>query len=272
MKTKKILTAIVVAMFSLTIATQELNAQTTAKTYQQMTQTERAQFVASQTRRLASELSGREYEFTPAFLEDIQQSVNQYTRRIGNEGNAGADKRDLRLVMERGQAQAPTLVTAFTARNVSPLIGLYIPWIESEYINHPPVGSMGTIGMFQFGPKTGERFGLSVADLLDVEKSADAAARYINANLEQFKDDPMKEALALLAYNRGEQQTARDLKSFINEQNKLCSICALTAQRNNLDANFQRESVYYVPRFFAAAIIGENPTAFGLQGQPLSAR
>jgi membrane-bound lytic murein transglycosylase D len=174
--------------------------------------------------------------------------------------------------MERGQAQSPTLIAAFRARNVSPLIGLYIPWIESEYINDPPVGSMGAIGMFQFLPKTGERFGLSAADLLDVEKSADAAARYITANLEQFKDDPMKEALALLAYNRGEQQTARDLKSFINEQNKLCSICALTAQRNKLDANFQRESVYYVPRFFAAAIIGENPQAFGLQGQPLSAR
>jgi soluble lytic murein transglycosylase-like protein len=274
MKAQKILTAIVVAVFSLTIATQELGAQTngSARRYQQMTQTERAQFVASQARRLASEMSGREYEFTPAFLEDIQQSVNQYTRRIGNEGNASADKRDLRLVMQRGQAQSPTLVGAFRARNVSPLIGLYIPWIESEYINDPPVGSMGAIGMFQFLPKTGERFGLSAADLLDVEKSADAAARYITGNLEQFKDDPMKEALALLAYNRGEQQTARDLKSFINEQNKECSICALTAQRNKLDANFQRESVYYVPRFFAAAIIGENPQAFGLQGQPLSAR
>ena len=131
---------------------------------------------------------------------------------------------------------------------------------------------MGAIGMFQFLPKTGERFGLSAADLLDVEKSADAAARYITSSLEQFKDDPMKEALALLAYNRGEQQTARDLKSLVNDQNRQCSICALTAQRNKLDANFQRESVYYVPRFFAAAIIGENPQAFGLQGQPLSAR
>ena len=270
MRLKKKLFAVFAFMFCLT-TTHELNAQTTARTYQQMTQTERAQFVASQTRRLASELSGREYEFTPAFLEDIQQSVNQYTRRIGNEGNAGADKRDLRLVMERGQAQSPTLVGAFRARNVSPLIGLYIPWIESEYINDPPVGSMGAIGMFQFLPKTGERYGLSADDLLDVGKSADAAARYITDSLDKFKDDPMKEALALLAYNRGEQLTARAVKLLVNDQNKQCSICALTADRSKLDEAFRSENVYYVPRFFAAAIIGENPAAFGLQSQPLSA-
>ena len=82
----------------------------------------------------------------------------------------------------------------------------------------------------------------------------------------------MKEALALLAYNRGEQQTARDLKVLVTDQNKQCSICALTAERGKLDEPFSRESVYYVPRFFAAAIIGENPQAFGLQGQALSAR
>ncbi|HUS12641.1 MAG TPA: transglycosylase SLT domain-containing protein [Pyrinomonadaceae bacterium] len=273
MKGQKMLVVILAVMFSLTITAQELRAQTTsARMYQQMTQTERAQFVASQARRVASEMSGREYEFTPAFIEDIQQSVNQYTRRIGHEGNSVADKRDLRLVVERGQIQAPALVAAFRARNVSPLIGLYLPWIESEYINNPPAGSMGAIGMFQFLPKTGERFGLSAADLLDVEKSADAAARYITGNLEQFKDDPMKEALALLAYNRGEQKTARDLKALVTDQNKQCSICVLTAERGKLDETFRRESVYYVPRFFAAAIIGENPQAFGLQGQALSAR
>jgi membrane-bound lytic murein transglycosylase D len=129
---------------------------------------------------------------------------------------------------------------------------------------------MGAIGMFQFLPKTGERFGLSAADLLDVAKSADAAARYIQKSLKQFDDDPMKETLALLAYNRGGPKVASDLKAIVNDQNKQCSICALTAASGKLDPTFQNESIYYVPRFFAAAIIGENPQAFGLQSQPLS--
>jgi membrane-bound lytic murein transglycosylase D len=259
--------AIFAILLTLTIGSTELRAQ--ANSYQQMSQTDRAQFVANQARRIAAEMSGRDYEFTPAFLEDIQQSVNQYTRRIGSE-NGNLDKQDLRLVLERGQANAAALSAAFKARNVSPLIGLYVPWIESEYINISSPNSMGAIGMFQFLPKTGERFGLSAADLLDVTKSADAAARYISGNLDKFKDDPMPEALALLAYNRGEQQTARDVKFLVNAQNRQCSICALTADRSKLDERFRYENVFYVPRFFAAAIIGENPAAFGLKGEPLS--
>ncbi len=124
--------------------------------------------------------------------------------------------------------------------------------------------------MFQFVPSTGERYGLSSADLMDVGRSADAAARYILDSIQVFSSDPMKEALALLAYNRGAQKTARELRVLLNDQNKRCSICALTADRSKLDETFRQESVFYVPRFFAAAIIGENPQVFGFQMQPLS--
>jgi len=272
MKLQKMPLLLLALILSLAANSQKLSAQTTtsARVYQQMTQSERSEFVASQAQRIANEMSGRNYEFTPAFVEDIQQAVNQYSRRLAKNGDTSLGKRDLRLVFQRGQAQAPTLIASFKSRNISPLIGLYIPWVESEYENIQSPNSMGAIGMFQFLPKTGERYGLSADDLLDVEKSADAAARYITDSLEKFKDDPMKEALALLAYNRGEQQTARDLKLLVNDQNKQCSICALTADRSKLDETFRSENVYYVPRFFAAAIIGENPAAFGLQSQPLS--
>jgi hypothetical protein len=273
MKLQKMLLLLLAFILSLAANSHKVSAQTTAsaRVYQQMTQSERSEFIASQAQRIANEMSGRNYEFTPAFVEDIQQAVNQYSRRLGKNGDTSLGKRDLRLVFQRGQAQAPTLIASFKTRNISPLIGLYIPWIESEYENIQSPNSMGAIGMFQFLPKTGERFGLSADDLLDVGKSADAAARYISDSLDKFKDDPMKEALALLAYNRGEQQTARDLKFLVNDQNKQCSICALTADRSKLDEAFRTENVYYVPRFFAAAIIGENPAAFGLQSQPLSA-
>ena len=271
MKSQKMLLILLALSFSLAAGAQQAKAQTTSsgKAYQQMTPAERSAFVTAQARRIGRELSGREYEFTAEFVWDIQQAVDQYARRIGkNEGSF--EKRDVRLVLGRAQAQAPTLIAAFKARNVSPLIGLYIPWVESEYLNIQTPNSMGAVGMFQFLPGTGERFGLSRQDLLDVGKSADAAARYIANSLEQFKDDPMKETLALLAYNRGEQKTARDLKFLINDQNKGCSICALTADRSKLDETFRSENVFYVPRFFAAAIIGENPQAFGMQMQALS--
>ncbi|HKO62177.1 MAG TPA: transglycosylase SLT domain-containing protein [Pyrinomonadaceae bacterium] len=241
------------------------SAQSTGETYQKMSRHERSTFVASQARRIARDLTGREYEFTAAFEEDIQQSLNAYARRL----NASA-KSDLRPVLERGRNHAPTLTAAFRARNLSPLYGLYIPFVESEFRNIEAPNQVGAMGMFQFVPATGEKYGLSLQDLLDVSKSADAAARYITDSLEQFKDDPMKEALAILSYNRGVQKTRRDLNFLTNDQNRGCSICTLNADRSKLDETFRHESVFYVPRFFAAAIIGENPQAFGLPGQPLS--
>ena len=260
------------AIISLTLFMQAAYAQEarTGKLYQQMSQDEQRTFVAEQARRIAREMSGNEYEFTQAFEAEIQRFVDKYARRIGNNAGDRPGRGDARFIFERGQVNAPVLIAAFKAQGVSPLIGLYIPLIESEYVNLQTPNSAGATGMFQFLPKTGQIYGLTEQELLNVEKSADAAARYITDGLKKFKDDPMKEALALLSYNRGTQQTAQALQLVLDDQNKRCSICALVAASSKLDQNFQNENVYYVPRFFAAAIIGENPQAFGLQLQPLS--
>jgi len=239
------------------------------KTYQQMSLAERGAFVSEQARRVSRELAGREYQFTPAFEAEIQRSVDYYARRIGNGGGDNLGKGEARFIFERAQTVAPTIAGIFRAQNVSPLIGIYLPFIESEYVNIQTPNEAGSVGMFQFTLKTGEHYGLTGNDFLDVPKSADAAARYIAGSLKTFQDDPMKEALAILSYNRGAGNVQRDLTTFTSGRDA-CSICTLTQQRAKMDANFQKENVYYVPRFFAAAIIGENPQAFGLQVAPLS--
>lgn len=268
MKPRLMLTALLVSLF-LTTSVEQTYAQT-VKLYEDMSRAERLVFVGEQARRIAREMSGSVYDFTPEFEKDIQKAVTIYAQRIGNNGADVPAKTDLRVVMQRAETHAPLLIAVFKSRNVSPLIGLYLPWIESEYVNIQSPGPMGSMGMFQFLPATGELYGLTPQELLDVGKSADAAARYITDSLQVFMDDPMKEALALLAYNRGAQKTSRELKLLLNEQNKRCSICAMTTDRSKLDETFRSESVFYVPRFFAAAIIGENPQVFGLKNQPLS--
>lgn len=269
MKISQLLVAILIVTTCL-ITVPAKPATQSSENYQQMTQPQRAAYVAEQARRIAKQMSGRDYQFTPAFDAAIQRAVDFYARRIGNNGGDKLGKGDARLIFERGQTVAPTLNGIFKARGLSPLIGLYIPLVESEYMNLQSPNEAGALGMFQFLPKTGEHYGLTREDLLDVSKSADAAARYIANGLKTFNDDPMKEALALLAYNRGGDNVQRDLASLGADQNRACSICALTEQSDKLDANFRKESVYYVPQFFAAAIVGENPRAFGLSTPPLS--
>ena len=266
MDLRKMLMLFAAIFFLTTNVTQTCAQSTPAKVYNDMSRAERLEFVREQARRIAREMSGNEYEFTSAFEVDIQKAVTRYAERIGDRSG----KTDLRIVVARAQTLAPLLNSTFRARNLSPVFGLYLPWIESEYINIQSSKPVGAVGMFQFLPETGEHFGLSVEDLLDVGKSADAAARYITQSLEVFKDDPMKEALAILSYNRGAGRTLRELKVLLNDQNQRCSICALTADRSKLDETFRSESVFYVPLFFAAAIIGENPQTFRLQTQPLS--
>jgi len=43
----------------------------------------------------------------------------------------------------------------------------------------------------------------------------------------------------------------------------------LTAS-GGIGKQFRNENIKYVPKFFAAAIIGENPQDFGINMQPLS--
>lgn len=272
MKFKSMLLLSLTAIVSLSMTSRPSGATTmqSGTLYQQMTLTQRTAFVTEKAREISRKISGHDYEFTPAFEMEIQKAVDMYARRIGNSAGDSPGKGDARFVFERGQTVAPTLIRTFKAHNISPVIGLYIPLVESEYVNIESPNSMGAVGMFQFLPGTGKRYGLSTEELLDVDKSADAAARYIADGLNTFNADRMKEALALLAYNRGEKNVERDIAAIVNDQNRACSICALTEQRDKLDKTFRSENVYYVPRFFAAAIIGENPQAFGLQTRPLS--
>lgn len=238
--------------------------------YRQMSPGDREIFVREQAARIAREISGRDYQFTPEFVAAIRKNVDWYAKRVSNGVPDRIGKSDLLEVLERGRTHAPRLTASFTANNVSPLIGLYLPMIESEFVNLQSANAAGALGMFQFLPATGKVYGLSKEELLDIEKSADAAARYIANSIAQFKDDPMKEALALLAYNRGSNKVGQDVAATVTPDSASCSICALTAASARLDQTFQDENVSYVPRFFAAAIIGENPSSFGLVTQPLS--
>jgi hypothetical protein len=272
MKLKRTVLFTLTLIISLSTSTRLSNAVTaqSVMSYQDMSSSQQKAFVAEKAREISRRMSGSDYQFTPMFETEIQKAVDFYARRIGNNAGEVPGRGDARFVFERGQTVAPMLIRIFQTRNVSPLIGLYLPLVESEYQNIQSPNAVGAVGMFQFMPQTGEHYGLSAAELLDVEKSADAAARYIADSINQFGSDRMKEALALLAYNRGGNNVERDLAALINDQNRACSICALTEQRDKLDKSFRSESVYYVPRWFAAAIIGENPQAFGLPTRPLS--
>jgi membrane-bound lytic murein transglycosylase D len=163
----------------------------------------------------------------------------------------------------------PLIARSFESRKVPVIIGIYLPVIESAYRNCYE-NNIGAKGLFQFLPQTAEHYGVARQDMCDVEKMTPAAAHYIADRMAELGEDSESVTLVLLSYNRGPEWVRNALRELRGTKNYERNFWTLFAHRETLDATFRDENAWYVPRFFAAAIIGENPRAFELPMEPLS--
>ena len=238
------------------------------KLYLQMSEDERNEFIYTQARNISRMMSNREYVFTDDVLPYIKKYVDGYARRVGNNSTAVWGE-DLNTLFSRARRLAPDIIREFNARGSPKVVGLYIPMIESEY-RECLTSPVGAKGLFQFMPATASGYGVDPADRCDVKKMAPAAAKYIKDRIAEFGGDSMSVALGIAGYNRSPDSVRRDLSDVVNSKNKERSFWTLVANSDKLDRFFQNENIKYVPKFFAAAIVGENPWAFGLEMNPLS--
>ena len=159
---------------------------------------------------------------------------------------------------------------SFAAHKVPVIVGIYIPMVESEY--RPCFeNSTGAKGMFQFMPQTAKNYGVSAEELCDPAKTTPAAARYIADHMAELGDDAQSMTLVVLSYNRGGTGVRNALRRLRDVEGYKRNFWTLFANRDKLDKPFREENAYYVPLFFAAAIIGENPRTFELPTPPLTA-
>jgi len=87
----------------------------------------------------------------------------------------------------------------------------------------------------------------------------------------RYGTGPASVPLAIGSYNSGEGGLSTNLTKALESNSGLPrDFWTLIAQGELLSKQFQSENFKYVPKFFAAAIIGENPQDFGLKLQPLS--
>jgi peptidoglycan lytic transglycosylase D len=175
----------------------------------------------------------------------------------------------LQVIYSRARPFLPTIANAFAAHKVPIIIGIYLPMIESEY--RPCFeNEFGSKGLFQFLPSTAKNYGVEPDGLCDVKQEAPAAARYIADHMAELGDDAQSMTLVILSYNRGAQWVRGTLRQLRDSGDYERTFWTLYKNRERLDKSFQSEGVGYVPMFFAAAIIGENPRTFGLDLEPLS--
>ena len=237
------------------------------KVYSQMSEAERLNFVDAQEQRISTMMGDRHVKLNEDAVRVIKAYVDRYAARNSVSADPGSES--MSVVYARARPYVPLIARSFAARKVPVIIGIYLPVIESAYRNCYE-NSIGAKGLYQFLPQTAESYGVERQDMCDVEKMTPAAAHYIADRMAELGEDSESLTLVLLSYNRGPESVRNTLRELRGTDNYERNFWTLLAHRDELDETFRREGAGYVPSFFAAAIIGENPQTFELQMPPLS--
>lgn len=195
-------------------------------------------------------IDAREQGVPPSLLAEVERFVQVWTGRE-------------RSYTERSRARAQAhleMIRSELRRNLLPEVFCYLPFIESGY--QASIGShAGAEGLWQFMPATARKYGLTVNEGVDErtdpERATVAACKYINDLLAAFGANAFDCAVA--AYNKGEYGMVSCLRG-VSWKSRWKFWDA--AERK--DGCLKQETIEYVPRFLAAAIVMRRPEAFGL--------
>lgn len=235
------------------------------KLYKQMNEAEQLAFIRDEEQRISAMMGDRPAKLNDAAVNAIKRYVDHYLARDQKISSG----EPLKNIYGRAPEYVPLIAREFKARKVPVIIGIYLPVVESAY--RPCFeNQFGSKGLFQFLPQTARLYGVSREEMCDVKKMAPAAAQYIADHMAELGDDAESMTLVLLSYNRGAEWVRENLREVRSADDYERNFWTLLAHQDKLDDAFRRESSGYVPNFFAAAIIGENPEVFELPLAPLS--
>ena len=192
-----------------------------------------------------AEVTGSEIPLTSNRL------VNETIEYLQDEPDGHVDR-----WLKRVNVYGPMIDHILAEENV-PEAMKYLAMAESG-LNPQARSWAGAVGMWQFMPATGRRYGLQVNawvdERRDPEKATRAAARHLRDLYEEFDDWH----LAMAAFNCGAGCVRRAVRR------------ADETDPSYWDAYdyLPRETRGYVPMFIAAARIMENPGAYGFEAAP----
>jgi membrane-bound lytic murein transglycosylase D len=145
----------------------------------------------------------------------------------------------------------PTIQEVLAARKLPGELG-YIAFVESGF-NPKALSHANALGLWQFIPETGKRYGLvQREDFFDVRKSTEAAAGYLLDLLNIFGSPSF--LLATASYNAGEGKIMNCLRQLD------------TLERRNfweIRSCLAVETQEYVPKIMGAAVISSDPVRYG---------
>ena len=250
------------------------------KKYQNMSDTEKNVFIAAKAENIAGIIGNQKSEpIPPEAVQEIKKYINGYVSRLAKAkkddcSQGGWVSSDFTTVLERASKTTPFVSRSFYAERVAPQLGIYVAMIESEHCTclESPTHAKG---MFQFLASSSPDYGLNPDQRCEPEPSAKAAAKYLKSLVGRFGTAADSVPLAIASYNSGQGSMSKNLDTVMAAAaNQDRSFWTLMANKGSMQGGagkqFNAENIKYVPKFFATAIIGENPQEFGVNLQPLS--
>jgi PASTA domain/PKD domain len=219
--------------------------------YSRMSEAEKDDFIRERLAAIAQTLREPSRGLDNINTERIRRKLDDYVQRIRPDSTSG-ELPNLRLVFGRGINYAPIINRTFSDRNLSPMIGLYVAMIESEFdpqFNDKATGRAGLLGLTYRGYVVTDR---PASDVQDAALAASVLADEARKKL----DGPSVLTLYIVMSYRVD----------VDIINKVQKEGGLT----NNEAAVLQAGFDYLDRFMAAAIIGENPESFLLDMNPLS--
>lgn len=198
---------------------------------------------------LMKELGAEEHNVPLDFIVEVTRFVEQFQGR-------DHDLMARALVDDRGVLER---MRQILRRDQLPEDLAYMALVESGF-SQTSSSHEGAAGAWQFTEATAREYGMEVSarvdERLDLSKSTEAASRYIRDLILDFGSGSSV-LLALAAYNEGPEKVrhaVRSVKDPIKQRNfwYLYQTRALPAETRE-----------YVPKVFAAILIGRDPQQFG---------
>jgi membrane-bound lytic murein transglycosylase D len=212
---------------------------------------ENESFVTRQIREVMGEFGAEVYSIPPQFSDAVNEYINRYQ---------GPDRPLMERALSEASGKIDTMRQILKEEELPPDFA-WVPLVESALAPNPASSPSGASGPWQFTAATARAYGLRVDGEVDernnLRKATRAGCKYLRDLILDFGAGSSV-MLALAAYNIGpgkvKQAVQKTVKDPIKQRNfwYLYHIRALPAETRE-----------YVPKVFAAILIGRNPGYFG---------
>ncbi|MGO9896077.1 MAG: transglycosylase SLT domain-containing protein [Bryobacteraceae bacterium] len=207
-------------------------------------------FVTRQLHSVMAEFGAEVYSIPPEFIERVNHYIQQ---------DQGADRPLITRALNQAGGQLETMRRILQEQKL-PADLAYIPLVESALAAGQP-SAAGAVGPWQFTVTTARAFGLRVDGRVDERKdlvpSTLAACKYLRDLILDFGAGSSV-MLALAAYNSGTAKVKEAVSRTVRDPIKQRNFWYLYRVRA-----LPLETREYVPKVFAAILIGRDPRHFG---------